>query len=150
MLSGNRAHLCGSFFSRGLVGTWVIAGCEFSAGVPPLRLLIPGFSGHRPERANGLAVNADCRGRDLRAGGLVHEGHEFIREARHGATDADTAHVGATADAGHPTTLGHVAIHHRSPATKLHDALGRAIRGGEIALFVGPGAIATVVHSSLE
>ena len=86
----------------------------------------------------------------LRARRLVHERHELVGEAGHGAADADAADVGAAADAGHPAALGDVAVDHRTPAAQLHDALGRAVLVGEIALLVVAGAVAAFVHGLAE
>src|ERR1039457_744517 len=92
---------------------------------PPLRLFVGGLSGEAAEGADHGAVQG-ARGRGhLGTRGLVHERHELVREARHGAGDADPAHVGAAADAVDPAALGDVALDHRSPAAQL-DQIGRA------------------------
>src|SRR5271170_7008132 len=77
---------------------------------------------------------------------LIHEGHEFIGKTRHGASDANSTNVRTTANPGHPSAFGNVAIHDRPPASKFHDALGRAVHLGEVALFVIAGAITTIMH----
>ena len=46
--------------------------------------------------------------------------------------------------------FGDVAVHDRPPAAELHDALGRAVLGGEIALLVVAGAVAALVHGLAE
>ena len=97
-----------------------------------------------------LAVRADDRGRELAAGRLVHERHELVREARHGAADADAADVRAAADAVDPAAFGHVALDHRAPAAELHDALRGVVLGREVALLVVAGAVATLVHRLAE
>src|SRR5436305_6382244 len=78
--------------------------------------------------ADGAAVSGDGLGGELGAGGFVKKRrlHELVGEAGHGAADADPAHVGAAADAVHPTALADVALHHRPPAAHLDDALARA------------------------
>ena len=86
----------------------------------------------------------------LRAGRLVHERHELVGEAGHGAADADAADVGAAADAGHPAALGDVAVDHRPPAADLHQALGRAVLVGEVALLVVAAAVAALVDRLAE
>src|ERR1039458_5776295 len=71
---------------------------EIAALFPPLRLLVGRFRREATEGADYGAVQG-ARGRGhLRAGRLVHERHELVRETRHGAGDADPAHVGAPAD----------------------------------------------------
>src|ERR1700728_4070596 len=91
------------------------------------------------QAANQLSVRHDHRARRLGAGWLIHEWHELIREARHGATDADSAYVWAAADTGHPAALGDVAIHHGAPAADFHQTFRRAIFAREIALLVIAG-----------
>src|SRR3954453_22806712 len=108
----------------------------------PLRLFVDRIVGDFPQAADELAIFANARRGDTRAGGLIHERHELVREARHGAADADAAHVGAAADAAHPSALGHVAVHDRAPAADFDKALGRAVLQREITLFVITGAIA--------
>src|SRR5271163_3468835 len=114
--------------------------------MPPLRFLVYCGVGKCAQRANGLSVNADARGGDFRSRWFVHEGHKLIRKPRHGAADADAANVRTTANTGHPTTLGYVAVHHGSPAAQLHDALRRTIDFREVALLVIAGAVAAVVY----
>src|SRR5690242_10434381 len=78
-----------SRYLAGPVGCWVIAGGQLAAAVPPLRLLVDRGVGEPPELADELPVQAgELRG-DHAAGGLVHEGHELVGEAGHGAGDAD-------------------------------------------------------------
>src|ERR1700734_741493 len=109
---------------------------------PPLGLLVGRLGGEAAEGADHGAVEG-ARGRGhLRARGLVHERHELVREARHGAGDADPAHVGAAADPVDPAALGHVALDHRSPAAQLDQALGRAVLVREVALLVVTGPVA--------
>src|ERR1700687_2306423 len=126
----------GSFINLRLVGSLVIPGCKFGTWMPPLRLFIHRPIGQRPERPNRLAIGADRRTGNSRAWGVVHERHEFVRETGHGTADADAADVGTASNPGHPAPLRYIAVHHRSPAAKLHDALGRAVGIGEVALLV--------------
>ena len=85
-------------------------------------------------------------GRKQRPRRLIHERHELVGEAGHGAPDADPADVGAAADAAHPSALAHIALHDRSPAPQLHDAEARAVLVGELALLVVSAAVAALVH----
>jgi hypothetical protein len=77
---------------------------------------------------------------------LIHERHEFIRESRHRATDADAAYVWTSADAAHPAALSDVAVHYGTPAADLYQAFRGAVFVREIALLVITGAIATFVN----
>src|ERR1700682_6164653 len=86
----------------------------------------------------------------MRTGRLIHEGHELVGEARHRASDADAADVGATADTGHPAALGNVAVDHRSPAAELDEALWRVVVSREVTLLVGRSPVATVMHRVAE
>src|SRR4029077_1898307 len=63
---------------------------------------------------------------------------------------ADAADVGPPADAVDPAALRHVALDDRTPAAELHDALGRAVLVGEVALLVVAGAVAPLVHGVPE
>src|SRR5882757_6471135 len=74
-----------------LVGSGLIASCEFASGMPPLRFLVDGTVRHGTEAANSHSIGADCSTRELRPRWLIHEGHEFIGEAGHRAADADAA-----------------------------------------------------------
>src|SRR5262245_42759377 len=105
----------------------LVAGQQLVALGSPLRLLVHRFHGEAAQRPDDRAVHAAGRGGHLRPGWLVHERHELVREARHGAGDADAAHVGAPADAVDPAALGHVALDHRAPAAEFHQALGGAV-----------------------
>src|SRR5437764_14642424 len=77
-----------------------------------------------PQFADRPAIGGDRLGREAGAGRLVHEGglHELVGEAGHGAADADTADVGAAADAVHPAAFADVALDDRSPAAELDNA----------------------------
>src|SRR5271156_89098 len=106
------------------IRSWMVAGGQFSARMTPLWFLVDGGLGHVAQGANGAAVGADGCAGNLCTRRLIHKGHEFVGETGHGAADADAANVGATADSGHPPAFGHIAVHHRAPASQLHDALG--------------------------
>src|SRR5215468_2451228 len=94
----------------------LVSGAEFGALHAPLRFLVRRLGGETAQAADDRAVHA-ARGRGHgRARRLVHERHELVGEAGHGAGDADAAHVGAAADAVHPAALGDVAVDHRPPA----------------------------------
>src|SRR5580658_1922038 len=124
----------------------LVAGAEFGALNPPLRFLVHRAGGEAAEAADDRAVHAAGGRRHGRARRLVHERHELVREARHGAGDADAADVRAAADAVDPAPLGHVALHDRSPAAQLDQALGRAVLAGEVPLLVVAAAVAALVH----
>src|SRR5690349_11427140 len=73
------------------------AGGELLARPAPARLLVEGLGGDVAQPLDGPAVRADHLGGQLAAGRLVHERHELVREARHGAADADATDVRAAA-----------------------------------------------------
>src|SRR5579862_2434909 len=118
--------------------------------MPPLRFLVDGSVRDAAHHADEAAVKAARGGGKSGSGGSVHEGHEFVREARHRAANTDAAHVGAAADAGHPTAFGDVAVYHRPPAAEFHQAFRRAVFVGEVALFVIARAVASIVDSFAE
>src|SRR5947207_3607631 len=128
----------------------LVAGEELVALLAPLGLLVGGPRGETAEGADDRAVHGARGGGDLGPGRLVHERHELVREAGHGAGDADTAHVRAAAHAVDPAPLGHVALDHRTPAAQLDQAARRAVLGGELALLVVAGPVAALVHGRLE
>src|SRR5882757_1077882 len=101
----------------------LVAGLEHGAWGPPGRFLVQRVHRELAQRADHCAIGHRGCGGDLAAGGLVHEGHELVREARHRAADADTTHVRTAADAVDPAALRHVAVDHRAPAAEFHDAL---------------------------
>src|SRR3984957_1190536 len=138
----------GSF--RILVRPRVIARSEFRAWVSPLRLFVYGGIGHGTQCPDRAAIYANRSGGNTRAGRLVHEGHELVRETRHGATNTDSADVGAAADSSHPSSFRHVAIHHGTPAPEFHDAFRGAVLLGKISLLVVTGAVATVMYGLPE
>src|SRR5438309_4573749 len=127
-----------------------VSGRQLTTLLAPAGFFVLRLGGDAPQGADHPSVEAAGSGRDLRAGGLVHERHELVGEARHGAADADAAHVGAAADAVDPPPLRDVALHHRPPAAQLHQALGGAVLGGELALLVVAGPVATLVHGGAE
>src|SRR5580704_10007190 len=132
------------------VRSGMVSGRQFSARMTPLRFLVDGRLRNRSKRANGPAISAyGCAGK-FPSGRFVHERHELVGKARHGAADADAAHVGAASDSRHPAALRNVAVHHRPPASQLHDALGRTVHFGEITLLVIAGAIAAFVNRLAE
>src|SRR6478672_2861081 len=116
------------------------AGQQIITGLAPTGFLVQRVFRDVPQCPDGLAVRHDRRGCPFAAGRFVHERHEFVREARHCAADADAAYVGAAANTVHPAAFGHVALDHRSPAAELDDALWGPVFGGEVALFVVPRA----------
>src|SRR5579862_5256895 len=84
----------------------LVAGAEFGALHAPLRFLVHRLGGEAPQAADHRAVHPAGGGGHGRARRLVHERHELVREAGHGAGDADPAHVGAAAHAVDPAALG--------------------------------------------
>ena len=119
---------------------------QFRARMPPLRFFVDRVLSDCTQRADRSPVHANAGSRNVCARRFIHERHELVGEAGHRAADADAAHVGTAADSGHPSSLGNVAVHHRTPASEFHDAFGRAIDFCEIALLVVAGAVATVMH----
>src|SRR5499427_6665399 len=118
--------------------------------MPPLGFPVDGGVGEGAERTDRFSVGADGPGREFCARRLVHEGHELVGEAWHGAADTDAANVGATADAGHPAALWHVAVDDRAPAAELHDALLRAVLAREVRLLVVAAPVAALVDGLRE
>src|ERR1051325_4097455 len=94
----------------------VIAGGELRLAGSPLWLLVGAAIRDVAQETDDAAGNPANTRPHERAGRRIHERHELIREAWHGATDADAPDVRATTDAVHPSPLGHVAIHDRPPA----------------------------------
>src|SRR5580658_4311724 len=125
-----------------LVRSGLVASGQLPPGMPPFRFFVHRGIGDTPHGANETAVGAnDVRGK-LGSRRFVHEGHELIRKSRHGASDADAAHIGAAANPAHPAALGYIAVHHWSPAAQLYQALRRSVVGGKVALLVIRTAIA--------
>src|SRR6266540_2265991 len=127
-----------------------VAGGQLGALLPPAGFLVLGLGGDLPQGADDAAVETAGGGRDLGAGGFVHERHELVGEAGHGAADADAADVGAAADTVDPAPLRDVAFDHRAPAAQLDQALGGAVLGGELSLLVVAGPVATLVDGCAE
>ena len=118
---------------------------EFRSCMPPSRFLADGVIGDAAQLANEPAVNPAGKRRNRRPGRLVHERHEFVGESRHGAANANPAHVRTAADTVHPSALGDVAIHHRPPTPDLDQALGRTIFPRKIALLIIACAVTSFV-----
>ena len=116
----------------------------------PARLLVQRRLREPPQGVNGAAIGHHRARGKQRTRRLVHERHELVGKAGHGASDADPAHVGTAADPAHPAALPHVALHHRAPAAQLHDARARAVFFGELGLFVVPAAVAALVDGLAE
>src|SRR5579884_3371648 len=109
------------------VGRGPVAGAQAMVALTPEGLPVRLPLGEAAKGLDGASVGPDGVGREARTGGRVHEGHELVGEVGHGAADADAAHVGAAADAGHPAPLGDVAVDHRPPAAELDQALVPAV-----------------------
>src|SRR3954454_12154529 len=129
----------------------LVAGLELGALRAPFGLLVRGPRGDRSQRPDRRAVQpSGGNRRDACAGGLVHERHELVGEARHRAGDANAADVRTAADAVHPAALGDVAVDHRAPAADFNQALRRTILVGEVGLLVVAGAVATLMDGLAE
>src|SRR5512135_2658614 len=73
-----------------------VAACERGAAATPLRLLIGSFVRDAAQGPDHRSVDiAHEHGGKLPAGRLIHKRHELVREAGHGASDADPADIGA-------------------------------------------------------
>src|SRR5947209_11377327 len=70
-----------------VIGGGTVSGGQLGTRVAPPRLLVDGAVGEGAQGADGPAVDADGHGRQGGPGRLVHEGHELVREARHGTGD---------------------------------------------------------------
>src|SRR5580704_1022759 len=88
--------------------------------------------------------------REQRARRLAHERHELVRKTRHRTADADASHVRTTADSTHPSTLAHVALHHRPPTAEFYDALARSVFVAEFRLLVVTAAVAALMDRLAE
>src|SRR5215471_12912249 len=97
----------------------VVAARELRPVVMPPGLAVDAPIGEATQRADEHPVGLEQHRRQRTARRLIHERHELVREARHGACDADAADVWAAADALHPAALGHVAIDDRTPTADL-------------------------------
>src|SRR5437763_833628 len=78
----------GSLLSGLRVSRGVVSGGQVVAPVAPLRLLVGRGVGVAAQGPDNAAVDRDRIGGNGGAGGLVHEGHELVGEAGHGAADA--------------------------------------------------------------
>src|SRR5690349_1286798 len=99
----------------------------------PLRLFVSRTLGHRTQGTDRTAISADCGTGNPGSRRLIHERHELVRKSWHGTTYANAAYVWTSADSRHPPAFRHIAVHYRSPASQLHDALRRAIHFREVA-----------------
>src|ERR1700728_2603703 len=95
---------------------------------------------------NGASVSLYRCGRQKRPRRLVHEGHEFVGKAGHRTSNANAAHIRASADSTHPAALSHIALNHGTPASQLHNAKRRPVYFGKLSLFIEATAVATFVH----
>src|ERR1700730_1427972 len=95
---------------------------------------------------NRFAVCCHRRRSAPGARGLVHERHEFIRNPRHRAADANPSDIRATAYPCHPTPFPHIALHNRPPASQLYDALNRAIFCRKFGLLVIAAPVASFMN----
>src|SRR5690242_14817720 len=94
-----------------------ISGREFRAGMPPLGFFVERFVCDGSQRPNEFSIRTNQHTGERSPRRLIHEWHELVRESRHRATNANSSDVRASSDPVHPTSFGHVAIHHRPPAT---------------------------------
>src|SRR4030095_10611869 len=114
--------------------------------MPPFRFFVQRRLGKIAQRANRFAVGHNRSRRKNRSGWLIHKWHEFIRESRHRAADANTPDVGAAADSSDPASLSNIALNHRHPAPQFNEALARAVLFRELGLLIISAAIATLVN----
>src|SRR3954466_10583902 len=84
---------------------WVEAAGELGTVVTPLRFLVDGDVGDAAHPPDEGPIGLDDHAGETATGWLVHEGHELVREAGHGAADADAADVRAATHAVHPAAL---------------------------------------------
>src|ERR1700691_4550579 len=131
-----------------LIGTILIA--RKPPPFPPDRLFIERCLGKAAQGMNGPAISLDSGGRQQGARWLIHERHKLVGKSRHGASDADTPDIGATAEARHPTPLAHIALHHRPPASQLHDAQRRPILFGKLRLLIVASTITAFMDGPPE
>ncbi len=76
----------------------MISRCEFGTRMTPLGFFVHRGTGQRPERPNRHAIGADrCTG-DLCAWRLIHERHEFIREAGHRTANTNATNIRTPSD----------------------------------------------------
>src|SRR5688500_4428176 len=100
------------------------------------------------QRSVRKSLDVGC---DASPGVGLHERHELVGKARHRASDADAAHVRASADTVHPAALGHVALGDRAFAAELDEAaLVVAVGRREEALLGETGARAALARGVLK
>src|ERR1700752_4909670 len=116
----------------------------------PFGFFVDSILGYRSQSTNCAAISADRSARHMSAGRLIHERHEFVREAGHGTANTNAADVGPPANSRHPPAFRNVAVDHRTPASQLHNAFRGAVRFGEVALLVVAGSVATFVDRLAE
>ena len=73
----------------------------------PLRFFIYRVVRYASQGANGRPIYFDRFRRDGSPWRRIHERHEFVGEARHRASNADTHHIRTAADPCHPSALRH-------------------------------------------
>src|SRR5258708_30323624 len=95
---------------------WPVSGCQLVGRPWSLAVLVESVLGKAAERPDQGAITSDQIAGKLGTWWLIHERHEFIRESRHGASDTDSSHIGASADPTHPTAFLHIAVDHGTPA----------------------------------
>src|ERR1700733_274215 len=95
---------------------------------------------------NSASVSLHRRRRQERTRRLIHKRHELVRKARHGASDADASDVRTSANATHPATLPNITLHHRPPASQLHNTKWRSIFIRKLRLLVESAAVTTLMH----
>src|ERR1700734_1113998 len=128
----------------------MVSGRELFALMAPLWFLVEGCSRKVSHRLDDRAGRGTYGRRNLPAGRLIHEGHELVREARHRATDANSADVWATADSAHPAAFGDVALDDGAPTSELDQTGRRVVLGCKLSLLVVSGAVASFVHGVAE
>src|SRR4029077_17198212 len=152
---GAEVPLCGAVITSGinisLVATLsvkfgFVSSGQFAARMTPLWFFVDGAICDRAQSPKNASPHTHDDGRKCRSRRRIHERHEFVGETGHGAADANSADVRTTADAVHPTALGHIAINNGAPTANFHQALGRAIFLREIGLLIITGPIASLVH----
>src|SRR5579862_6413726 len=133
----------------------ILQTCRFnrplnSGTASPTRLFIERRLGKPAQRVNRAPISLHRLGRKQRPGRLIHEGHKLVREARHGATNADAAYVWTSAHAAHPSTLSDIALDDRSPASEFYDALGGSVFLSKFSLLIISASITALMQSATE
>src|SRR6266487_342531 len=123
-----------------------IAAHQFPSLAPPGWLLVDCLLRQLAQPRDNRAISMNAVRRELGARWFIHKRHKFVRESRHRAANTDTAHIRTTTNSCHPPSLGHVALHHRPPASQLYKAFGGAVLGSEIAYFIVTCPITSLVH----